>query len=423
MVAKSWNDLARAGAKWVASPRFARANVVRESVRLFDGGTEEDAKRVTLYRDNHAWCPYCQKVWLWLEERRVSYRIQKITMFCYGEKEEWYKKIIRSGMLPALELDGRLITESDDILYALEATFGPLVNGEGLDDPAVFELRQLERALFSSWCGWLCQPHRSARSEEDSQRAFVQVAQHVEAKLKATPGPYFLERCGTADVIFTPYIERMAASLVYYKGFDMKTEHPTIGAWFKAMETRETYLATQSDYHTHVHDLPPQMGGCYSNNSRAAAECAARIDGGDLRGASDTEALHEEPEDAALEALARVVKHHETLAEINPDANKARFDTALRQALTLLVSAPGGEEAEAPPAGSATGLRYLRDRVNCPRDMSLFAARRFRAALEAIAARDDAATGGAAAQPPQIPLRHRRDQDLQPFRRQMNSCI
>ena len=29
-------------------------------LRLF-GKTESDV-RVTLYRDNHAWCPYCQKI-------------------------------------------------------------------------------------------------------------------------------------------------------------------------------------------------------------------------------------------------------------------------------------------------------------------------------------------------------------------------
>ena len=44
-------------------------------LRLF--GHPESNVRVTLYRDHHAWCPYCQKVWLWLEEKRIPYRIQK----------------------------------------------------------------------------------------------------------------------------------------------------------------------------------------------------------------------------------------------------------------------------------------------------------------------------------------------------------
>lgn len=31
--------------------------------------------------------------------------------------------------------------------------------------------------------------------------------------------------------------------------------------WFDAMETRPAYLGTRSDHYTHVHDLPPQLGG------------------------------------------------------------------------------------------------------------------------------------------------------------------
>ena len=44
--------------------------------------------------------------------QKVPYKIQKVTMFCYGDKETWYKKIVPSGMLPAVQLDGKVITES-----------------------------------------------------------------------------------------------------------------------------------------------------------------------------------------------------------------------------------------------------------------------------------------------------------------------
>ena len=89
------------------------------TLRLF--GQPPECVEVTLYRDHHAWCPYCQKVWLWLEFKRIPYRIRKVTMRCYGSKEPWFLERVPSGMLPALELEGRLITESDDILAALEA--------------------------------------------------------------------------------------------------------------------------------------------------------------------------------------------------------------------------------------------------------------------------------------------------------------
>jgi hypothetical protein len=37
-------------------------------------------------RDHAAWCPYCQKVWLQLEEKQLPYTIEKINMRCYGDK-------------------------------------------------------------------------------------------------------------------------------------------------------------------------------------------------------------------------------------------------------------------------------------------------------------------------------------------------
>lgn len=58
--------------------------------RLF-GHNDEDIK-VTLFRDYHAWCPYCQKIWLWLEWKKIPYLVKKASMRCYGQKEEWYLK-------------------------------------------------------------------------------------------------------------------------------------------------------------------------------------------------------------------------------------------------------------------------------------------------------------------------------------------
>lgn len=72
---------------------------------------------------------------------------------------------------------------------------------------------------------------------------------------------------------------------------------------------------------------------------------------------------------------------------------------------TLMTDAP-----LTPPKGTHVGLRYLRDRISVPRDMSIYAARRLRTALEATAARAGEAHG------PPIPVRHRRDQDPAAFR-------
>ena len=369
------------------------------TLRLF--GKPESEVRVTLYRDNHAWCPYCQKIWLWLEEKQIPYRIQKVTMFCYGEKERWYKRKVPSGMLPALELDGKLITESDDILIALERVFGVL--GWGMRDAQVTPLRKLERLLFRAWCTWLCLPRRSPQQEQQSREQFTTVVAMVEDALAITPGAYFLPEFSTADVIFTPYVERMNSSLYYYKGYSLREENPRFSAWFDAMESRSTYRGTQSDFHTHAHDLPPQMGGCWENGEPQMVINKNRVDNGPWLGLPDV--TYPEPETSRTEALARVIKHRHNIIKVNPAKDKV-FDEALRCALTYLITG----QTCTPPQGTDSALRYLRDRINVPRDMSIYAAKRLREALETTAALVGDSQGKA------IPFQHRRDQNPVNFR-------
>ena len=406
----SWEELEQAAAGHPALDAGQRIDGVCNSpatLRLF--GQSASAVRVTLFRDHHAWCPYCQKVWLWLEERRIPYRIRKVTMVCYGEKEPWYRRLVPSGMLPAVEIDGRLITDSDSILQTLESSFGSL--GVGLMAPESRPLRQLERLLFRSWCQWLCQPHRPA-SESTARLQFQRCATAMEEALCASGGPFLL---GTAissvDVVAVPFLERMNASLAYYKGSLLRQEHPAIDQWLAALERRTSYLGTQSDFHTHVHDLPPQLGGCYANGTASQCQLASQIDAGPwpIRGNNDAdqETSQPQPVDAATWALARVLRHRTTLLQRNP-IGADQFDPALRTALSGLIQGT----TLPPPATTARGLRHLRDRICAPRDMPLHAARLLRTALEATARCDPELPEGQGAA---LPTKHRHDQDPKPF--------
>jgi len=220
----------------------------------------------------------------------------------------------------------------------------------------------------------------------------------VESTLARTPGPYFLPQFSTADVVFTPYVERMNASLYYYKGYSLREQNPRLADWFAAMETRSTYRGTQSDFHTHAHDLPPQMGGCWENGEPQMLINKARVDRGDWFGLPD--AMYPEPDSSRKEALHRVIKHRHNIMAVNP-ADRAVFEPALRCALTHLIT----DQLCTPPAGADLALRYLRDRISVPRDMSIYAAKRLRTSLEKTAA-----LAGDRQSPP-LPVQHRRDQD------------
>ncbi len=402
--ALSWaalEALAPAAAERVEGPTNAQA-----SLRLF-GHSVADVQ-VTLFRDHHAWCPYCQKVWLWLELRRVPYRIRKVTMRCYGPKEPWFTALVPSGMLPALELNGRLITESDRILEALERAFGPV--GAGMNDRRVRRLRELERLLFRAWCVWLCSPGLREDQERRARDQFQRVAAQMEEAI-ALGGGHWLDpddpmgaTPGTADLVFIPYVERMNASLAYFKGFALREAHGGIDRWLSALEQLETYRGTQSDVHTHAHDLPPQMGGCWSDGSAQQQRMAAAVDQGDGLGALECRWSPSEGEvTPQARALERVLRHRSTLMARSPLGEG--FDQPLRAALTTLM----GAGPVLPAAGSAAALRYLRDRISVPRDMPLHSARLLRQALEstaALAGHD---------QPTPLPFEHRFDQDPRPF--------
>ena len=128
-----------------------RTNGINNSysnLRLF--GRKENEVDLILYRDRHSWCPYCQKIWLWLEFKKIPYKVKKINMFCYGQKEKWYLKKVRSGKLPAIEYEGIVITESDEIITFLESKFGSL--GSSITSKNLEGIRNLEREIFRAWC-------------------------------------------------------------------------------------------------------------------------------------------------------------------------------------------------------------------------------------------------------------------------------
>ena len=379
-------------------------------LRLF--GHSEETVRVILYRDNHAWCPYCQKVWLWLEWKRIPYKVKKITMRCYGNKESWYLNKVPSGMLPAIEIDNQLLTESDEILLALENIFGSL--GTPLRAPKALKLRNLERKLFRAWCLWLCQPSLIQSQDNWRREQFQRLAQEMEYSfldelpwLDAAIDKSGCSLPGSSDVIFIPYLERMNASLAYYKGFNLREQHPLINRWFTALEALEAYRGTQGDFHTHAHDLPPQMGGCFFDKNQLQKQFSTAIDSGEGLGCMETcfsQEKQSENKGPEFIALTRVLKHRQTLLDLNP-LGAELFDQPLRAALTFLMKG----KLCSPHKGTASGLRYLRDRISVPRDMPLLAARKLRQAIEKTAQLDNPEQGAL------ISTKNRFDQNPEPF--------
>merc|ERR1719440_321685 len=143
------------------------------------------------------------------------------------------------------------------------------------------------------------------------------------------------------------------------------------------------------------------MGGCYENGQSSQRVCKNNVDNGPWENLPDCSYM--QPQDAVEEALAQALRHRENVIAANCVKDKAKVEEAFRCALTTLVSEPGNPCSVADKE-MATALIYIRDRVNVPRDMSIWAGRRMRAALT-----ETAAAAGPVKAPP-IPFEDRYDQ-------------
>jgi glutathione S-transferase len=195
------------------------------------------------------------------------------------------------------------------------------------------------------------------------------------------------------------------------------------------MESRPSYRHIASDFYTHCHDLPPQIGRCQISNAEAQ-KWADRIDGADGRAwRLPLPSLDDEPqplggfgqgeEEARREAAERVIANHRNIvrfaaraggrAGFRPasaplsdpratvlEASIPQVDAALRHTVHALLHGAGGgagaplSEGLEPPVVAAA-LGYLRDRISVPRDMGAPAARQLRANLNEVIQRVGAA--------------------------------
>ena len=273
------------------------------------------------------------------------------------------------------------------------------------------EMRELEREIFRSWCNWLCRESfnfidnsfRKKRFKESiskfdeilgaSESGFIDPAESTSSELVP----------GIGDIIFIPYMERMNASLSYYKGFNLRSNYRYIDKWLTLLEGTSTYRGTQGDFHTHSHDLPPQMGGCYKESNEKQIAFSKSIDTGEGLGNFEFNKNYDSKYYAKF-ALKRIIKHKNNLIKVNP-YDKEYFEESLRSALTHMITG----EIRTPEKLSGKSLRYLKNRISVPRDMSIISARLLRQSLNKIEVLSDNN------EIENLPLNHRYDQDPKNF--------
>jgi glutathione S-transferase len=178
----SWQELA----ELLGPHKEAPFRLSHAKIRTFSPA--DGVPSLIFYRDNSSWCPYCQRVWLQLEEKQIPYVVEKINMNCYGPKPDWYLQMIPSGLLPAIKTkSGKVLPESLDIMMYIEDAFPAHKSLIQKDKESVMSsLLKQERKLMGAWLSCL------RGGMWGSMGAFEKSLDAVDASLRQFGGPYFL---------------------------------------------------------------------------------------------------------------------------------------------------------------------------------------------------------------------------------------
>ena len=302
--APSWADLKARTLSTPTGARLAEEAELRSTgfgpphvnakLRLFGPNASEEDVRVVLYRDDSAWCPYCQRVWITLEEKQISYICRTVPLNAYGDKPAWFTRLIDGGKLPAIELDGTIVTESMGIMRLLDEAFSAPDHKVQLfpdkdNDPEQMKqmdyLLKLEQKLQSDWFSLVFHPVEGAalgKARDD----LLLTLKRVDDALGSTPGPWFFgddgEAPSIADIMFIATMERVIASCLYWKGLKIRDmgQYPNIDAWLVAFEERQSYRATKADTYSLIKAIPSQNGpGYLTDEAKGIASRICGLDG------------------------------------------------------------------------------------------------------------------------------------------------
>eukprot|EP00878_Enallax_costatus_P010386 GHUV01010839.1.p1 GENE.GHUV01010839.1~~GHUV01010839.1.p1 ORF type:complete len:474 (+),score=103.97 GHUV01010839.1:86-1423(+) len=279
---------------------------------------QRSSKPVVLVRDTNGWCPFCERVWIALEEKQIPYDCVLIELY---NKPTWYKDLVPTALVPAVAFseDGSVVWESKDILLALEERFPattPLLPTETEERTKALEfMSELEDCGIDKhgyafmtggrMIGRAAQnaPGTPAPDIASLEKAFVSVLDWFEgtALTRHTEGPYLLgEHFSLLDVMVISSMERLAAGLPKFRGFELRSnpKYPNTAAWFEAISARPAYQKVCSDDQT-LQLLFQRMMGLSSGAAAAVSSSSAAAAAGAGHGSSSSI----DPDAARLDAL------------------------------------------------------------------------------------------------------------------------
>lgn len=242
----------------------AGASIGAATVQCYSSSS--DAAPPTLYA---SWfCPYVQRAWIAIEEKRVPYTYVEINPYEDGvggrstkkalpleEKRRRYPEFVAAsprGLIPALAHDGGTVCDSLVVVEYIDEAFS--------DRSPLLPSNALERARCRQWsafAGSQIIPHyykmlmaQDAAGQAAARSAALEGLAKWSDAMAVADGPYFLgARFSFADLALFPWVERFLTVGAAYRNFELPDtpSFERLRVWHAAVRERPAVKATLCD--------------------------------------------------------------------------------------------------------------------------------------------------------------------------------
>ena len=387
----------------------------------------DDAENVrepvlTFYRDTNGWCPFCERVWICMRAKNLSYDETLVPLF---NKPDWYKQMVPTGQVPAIlfhKWDGgndentrKLVWESRDVMKALDDAFPDTVQLVYDTEEYNGAIEQNERLLKAGFSFLSLDGQEEGEDAEkvkgEKRDAFISSLNEIDQSLQNSGGPFRLGSKFTGvDAEMIPMLERWRYQLpLKDTPLNILEGRPYLQKWFEAMESFEPYSGrVMGDEYSWVatNSVFAKFFGGTENEIKVSEEKASGL----IKNMSDSRKCQEK---FALEAAAKILKNNDAIindcTNIDPKSqlnlirsgNVENAKHLLQYVAELLLngddaidcasSSPLSQDLETltveEKKDASVAAKTIASRLCVPRDMSAPAAEILRSILITVAAR------------------------------------
>lgn len=199
-------------------------------------GIEVAVKAVAGSPDVIGDCPFCQRVLLTLEEKKVPYSLKLVDL---SNKPQWFLDVSPEGKVPVFKADegADWVPDSDVIVKLIE---------EKYPDPPLAtppEYASVGSKIFSTFIKFLKSKDPSDGSEQDLLTELKALDEHLEKN-----GPYIAgANVSAADLSLAPKLHHLQITLSHFKGWTIPEDLKYVHVYVKALFERESFVKTKPE--------------------------------------------------------------------------------------------------------------------------------------------------------------------------------